>query len=356
MIREALAELVEGRDLSPETAAAAMNTILAGEATDSQIAAFAVALRMKGETVEEITGMARALRERATELPLDGGIARGDLLDTCGTGGDGAHTFNVSTTVALVAAGAGVPVAKHGNRAVSSQTGSADVLEELGLPLDLTPEQCAECLREVGVVFLFAPLYHAALRHAAGPRREMGLRTVFNVLGPLCNPAAAGRQLVGVFDPGWVSRLARVLGELGSKAACVAHSEDGLDEISVFAPTRLAWLGEGGKVREETLDPARYGLSHDDRGPLLGGDARENADRVRQVLGGEKGVARDIVLLNTAAALVAAGRAASIEEGVSLAARSIDDGKAAGKLDALIAFATRAAVGQKGEPGGGGGA
>jgi anthranilate phosphoribosyltransferase len=342
MIQQALAQLVEGRDLSPEDAATAMETILAGQATDAQIAAFAVALRIKGETIDEVTGMARALRRRATPFPLAGDPDRSTLLDTCGTGGDGAHTFNVSTAVALVSAGAGVPVAKHGNRAISSLTGSADVLEELGLPLDLSPARSVECLQEVGMVFLFAPAYHAALRYAAGPRREMGLRTVFNVLGPLCNPAGAGRQLVGVFDAGWVTRLAQVLGELGARSACVVHSQDGLDEISVFAPTQMAWLEADGSVREETLDPAGYGMTHADRAPVSGGDAKENARRLRAVLGGEPGVARDLVLLNAAAALMVAGRVSSIPDGITVAGNSIDSGAATERLDALVEFGRRA--------------
>jgi len=341
MIQRALAQLVEGRDLSPEDAATAMETILAGQATDAQIAAFAVALRLKGETIDEVTGMARALRRRATPFPLAGELDRSTLLDTCGTGGDGAHTFNVSTAVALVSAGAGVPVAKHGNRAISSLTGSADVLEELGLPLDLSPARSVACLQEVGVVFLFAPAYHAALRHAAGPRREMGLRTVFNVLGPLCNPAGVGRQLVGVFDVSWVTRLAQVLGELGSRSACVAHSQDGLDEISVFAPTQMAWLEADGSVRQEILDPAGYGMSHTDRAQVSGGDAKENADRLRRVLSGEPGVARDLVLLNAAAALMVAGRVSSIPDGITLAGNSIDSGAATERLDALVEFGRR---------------
>jgi anthranilate phosphoribosyltransferase len=349
MIREATAQIVEGHDLSPETAAGAMETILAGEATGAQIAAFAVALRMKGETVGEVTGMVRALRRRATPFPLEEEVARASLLDTCGTGGDGAHTFNVSTAVALVAAGAGVPVAKHGNRAISSRTGSADVLEELGVPLDLPPGRAVECLQEVGVVFLFAPAYHAALRHAAGPRREMGLRTVFNVLGPLCNPAGAGCQLVGVFDAAWITRLGRVLGELGSHSACVVHSRDGLDEISVFAPTEMAWLGGGGAVREETLDPADFGLAHSDRAPVSGGDAAENAGRLRRVLEGERGVARDLVLINAAAALVVAGRASDIREGIVEASSSIDSGAALGRLDALAGFGRSTAAPEPGE-------
>ena len=343
MIREALAELVAGRDLPTETANTVMQEILSGEATSSQIAGFAVAMRMKGETVPEITGLALAMRSAATPLPLPNDIQREDLLDTCGTGGDGAQTFNVSTAVALVAAGEGVQVAKHGNRAVSSRSGSADVLEQLGIRLDLSPQECADCLRETGVAFLFAPAFHGALRHAAMPRKEMGLRTVFNVLGPICNPAGAGRQLVGVFDRTWVGRLATVLGALGAKSACVVHSEDGLDEISVFAPTHVAWVGKDRKVREEMIDPKTHGLAHENRDAITGGDAKRNAELILELLQGAKGPARDLVVLNAGAALVVSGRANTLADGIGLAAASIDHGRAKERLDALVQFCRRAA-------------
>ena len=335
-MQDVLRTLTAGQALDADAARSAMRTILGGEATPAQIAAFAVALRMKGETVEEVTGLARAMREAAALLPLPSHLHRENLLDTCGTGGDGSHSFNVSTAVAFVAAGAGAKVAKHGNRAVSSRTGSADVLEALGVQLDLTPDAAAAALDEIGVVFLFAPTYHASLRHAAGPRREMGLRTVFNVLGPLCNPAGAGRQLVGVFDVSWVLRLAEVLRDLGSRAACVVHADDGLDEISLAAPTHLAWLDERGDVREEILEPGSLGLGRHDASALRGGDAAANADMLRRVLAGEEGAAYAYTLANAAAALRVAGVSRSWEEGVALARESVESGRAAAKLEALI--------------------
>jgi anthranilate phosphoribosyltransferase len=336
--------VVEGRSLDAGAAHAVMRSILAGEATAAQIGALAVALRMKGETVEEVTGLARAMREAATSLPLPAAFARAELVDTCGTGGDGAHTVNLSTAVAFVAAGAGARVAKHGNRAVSSRAGSADVLEALGVRPDLSPEASARSLEEVGIAFLFAPAFHGALRHAAAPRREMGIRTVFNVLGPLCNPAGAGRQLVGVFDAAWVPRLARVLGELGARRACVVHSEDGLDEISLGAPTRIAWLEEGGGVREEAVSPETFGLGRHPVAELRGGDAAHNAAVLRRVLEGEPGAALATVLANAAAALRVAGLAADWEEGVARAREAVASGRAHRKLEALVRFVEREAI------------
>jgi len=338
VIREAIARLADRQDLSAADATAVMSEILAGDATPAQIAAFAVALRMKGETDEEVAALARALRERARPFPLPAGLSGDGLLDTCGTGGDGSGTFNVSTAVAFVAAGAGARVAKHGNRAASSRAGSADCLESLGVHLELAPEEAAACLEQAGVVFLFAQHYHPSYRHAASPRREIGVRTVFNALGPLANPAGAGRQLVGVFSADWVPRVARVLGLLGARAACVVHSEDGWDEFSVFAPSRVAWL-EDGRVREETVDPRDLALAHTDREKARGGEAAENASRLRKLLdGGEHGVARDLVLLNAAAALRVAGLARDWEGGLATARKSLDSGRALARLEALIAF------------------
>jgi anthranilate phosphoribosyltransferase len=338
VIREAIVRLADRQNLSAADASVVMGEILAGEATPAQIAAFAVALRMKGETDEEVAALARALRSNALPFPLPAGIAGEHLLDTCGTGGDGSGTINVSTAVAFVAAGAGARVAKHGNRAASSRAGSADCLESLGVHLELAPEEASACLERTGVVFLFAQHYHAGYRHAASPRREIGVRTVFNALGPLANPAGAGRQLVGVFASEWVPRLARVLGLLGARAACVVHSEDGWDELSVFAPTRVAWL-EDGRVREETVDPRALGLAHGDREKVMGGEAAENAERMRALLGGaEKGVARDLILLNSAAALRVAGLASDWESGLATARESLDSGRALGRLEALIQF------------------
>ena len=333
MIQSAIARAVMKEPLSRDLACAAMEQILNGEATAAQIAAFAVALRMKEETPEEIAGMASAMRQRVPPIRT----RRSPLIDTCGTGGDNAHTFNISTTVAIVTAACGVAVAKHGNRAVSSRTGSADVLESLGVRIDLTPESAARSLDLVGITFLFAPNYHASLRHAAGPRREIGVRTVFNVLGPLTNPAGASRQLLGVFSDSLVRPVAEVLRMLGSERAWVVHGRDGLDELTVFDRTHVAELRDG-QIREFDVDPATHGLRHTDRGGIAGAGAAENAARVRAVLGGEPGPARSIVVLNTAAALVAAGACDTLETGITRATEAIDHGDAAAKLGELAAF------------------
>ena len=333
MIQSAIARAVMKEPLSGDLATAAMEQILNGEATPAQIAALAIALRMKEETPEEIAGMAAAMRRRVPPIRT----RRSPLLDTCGTGGDNANTFNISTTVALVAAACGVAVAKHGNRAVSCRAGSADVLESLGVRLDLTPESAARSLDLVGLTFLFAPNYHAALRHAAAARREIGVRTVFNVLGPLTNPAGATRQLLGVFSDTLVRPVAEVLRALGSERAWVVHGRDGLDELTVFARSHVAELRDG-EIREFELDPAAAGLAHTERDGIRGGDAGANAARVRAVLAGEKGAARDIVLLNAGAALVAGGASDTLEAGVAMAAAAIDRGAAAAKLAELAAF------------------
>jgi anthranilate phosphoribosyltransferase len=333
VIQSAIGRIVLREDLTRETARAAMDQILEGEATGAQIAAFAVGLRMKGETPDEIAGLAQAVRDRVS--PLRSRCS--PLIDTCGTGGDNAGTFNISTTAALVTASCGVAVAKHGNRAVSSRTGSADVLESLGVRLDLTPEDASRSLDLLGITFLFAPNYHTALRHAAGPRREMGLRTVFDVLGPLTNPAGATRQLLGVYADALVRPIAEVLRRLGSERAWVVHGRDGLDELTVFAKSHVAELKDG-TIREFELDPAVLELAHTDRSGVAGGDAATNARRIRAVLGGEKGAARDIVLLNAAAALLVAGVADTMEQGVARAAQAIDRGEASGKLAQLAAF------------------
>jgi len=333
VIQSAIARAVQRESLSQELARASMEQILAGEATPAQIAALAVALRMKGETPDEIAGMAEAMRGRVPPIRT----RRSPLIDTCGTGGDNAGTFNISTTVAIVTAACGVAVAKHGNRAVSSRTGSADVLESLGVRIDLTPENAARSLDTLGITFLFAPNYHTALRHASGPRREIGVRTVFNVLGPLTNPAGAGRQLLGVFSDALVRPVAQVLQRLGSERAWVVHGRDGLDELTVFAPSHVAELAKGA-LREFDVDPADFGLAHQDRAGVAGGDAPTNAARVRAVLDGAKGAARDIVVLNTAAALVVAGVSADLQAGVTTAAGAIDSGAARAKLADLQAF------------------
>jgi len=333
LIQTAIAEAVYRQKLSRELAQASMEQVLAGQATPAQIAAFAVALRMKGETPDEIAGMAAAMRARVPPIRT----RRAPLLDTCGTGGDKSGSFNISTTVAIVTASCGVAVAKHGNRAVSSRTGSADVLESLGVKLDITPEKAARSLDLLGITFLFAPNYHTALRYAAGPRREIAVRTVFNILGPLTNPAGATRQLLGVFADDLVPTVARVLKELGSERAWVVHGCDGLDELTVFDKSHVAELADG-TIREFELDPATYGLAHDDHAAIAGGAAAENAARIRAILGGEKGAARDIVVLNTAAALLVADVVSDLETGISRAQEALDSGKAAAKLADLAKF------------------
>jgi anthranilate phosphoribosyltransferase len=332
MIREAIDAIVnQGRSLGEEEAAAVMEEIMSGEATPAQLAAFLVALRLKGETVEEIAGMARVMRAKALRVPFEGP----SLLDTCGTGGDGMGTFNVSTAAAFVAAGAGAIVAKHGNRAMTSQCGSADVLEALGARIDLPPEGVAHCLREVGVGFMFAPSFHPAMRFAAGPRREIGVRSVFNILGPLTNPAGAEAQVLGVADAAIGEKMTQVLGRLGCRHALVVHGEDGLDEMTLGGPTLVYELKEGG-IRSYRVRPEEVGLRQASGQAVKGGSPQENAAAIRAVFSGEQGPLRDIVLLNSAAALVAADKVATLAEGVPLAARAIDSGAAREKLDCFI--------------------
>jgi anthranilate phosphoribosyltransferase len=336
MIVTAIGRAVERENLSEDLARASMEQILAGEATAAQIAALAIALRMKGEVAEEIAGMARAMRQRVPPLRT----RRSPLMDTCGTGGSepaGGVKFNISTTVAIVTASCGVAVAKHGNRAVSSRTGSADVLEALGVRVDLTPESAGRSLDHLGITFLFAPNYHTAMRNASSARKEMGVRTVFNLLGPITNPAGAARQLLGVYADAYVPVLAEVLRQLGSERAMIVHGSDGMDELTVFGENHVAELRDG-KVREYTIDPAKLGLAHTDRKGVAGGSAQENATRIRGILGGAKGPARDIVLLNAGAALVVAGVATDLEGGIERARTAIDRGEAARKLDELAAF------------------
>ena len=332
-IRQAIAHLVEGRDLTAAEAEAVMEQIMTGQATPAQIGGFLIALRLKGETVEEVTGFARAMRHNATRVRAH----RWPMVDTCGTGGDGAGTFNISTTAAFVVAGAGLAVAKHGNRSVSSKCGSADVLQALGVRLELPPEEIAACIDEVGIGFLYAPLLHPAMKHAIGPRREMGLRTVFNILGPLTNPAGAQVQVVGVYNEGLTEMMARVLDSLGCQAAFVVHGADGLDELSTAGPNRVTRLQDG-KVETFTLDPLELDLPRATLADLAGGGAGENAAIVRAILDGEPGAKRDVVLLNAAAGLTASGLAVDLADGLSLAAESIDSGAARAKLEALVAF------------------
>ena len=332
-LSDVIERTLQREHLSADEAEAVMMRIMSGSATPAQIGGYLAALRAKGETVAEITGFARAMRQHATRV----NPTRRPLIDTCGTGGDRAHTFNISTTAALVVAGAGVAVAKHGNRSVSSRSGSADVLGALGVRLDLTPESVAQCIDEVGIGFLFAPQLHPAMKHAIGPRREMGVRTVFNILGPLTNPAGASVQIIGVFDQDLVEPLAHVLRELGSEAAYVVSSSDGLDELSTAGPNLVARLTVG-QVVTSMLDPGDFGLAPARLSDFRGGDPPENADITREILAGERGPRRDIVLLNAAVALHAAGAVDSVGDGVALAADAIDGGRAARVLERLIAF------------------
>jgi anthranilate phosphoribosyltransferase len=309
---------------------------MAGEATPAQIGAYLTALRMKGETVPEITGSVRAMRRSA--LAVQPAVSPMDLVDTCGTGGDGAGTFNISTSAAFVVAGTGQKVAKHGNRSVSSKSGSADVLLALGVNLDLTPEQVAQAIDRVGIGFLFAPKLHPAMKHAIGPRRELGVRTIFNILGPLTNPAGARSQLIGVYDGKLTEPLAEVLGELGSTGAYVVHGHGGLDELTTTGPNRVSRL-RAGDVVTETFDPADLGFTRANPADLTGGTAEENAEITRNILAGrEHGARRDVVVLNAAAALVAAGKATDLAGGLGLANQSIDSGAAQTVLDNFVAF------------------
>jgi anthranilate phosphoribosyltransferase len=340
----ALHRVVQHRaDLTREEARAAMEEILEGKSSDAQIAAFAATLAMKGETVEELVGFAEAIRSRAALLPrvvVDeylAGTERDALVDTCGTGGDASGTFNISTATAFTVAGAGVRVAKHGNRSVTSQCGSADVLEQLGVRIDVPPRRMAEAIREVGIGFLFAPAVHGAMKYAAPARRQLRLRTVFNMLGPLTNPAGATVQIVGVYDKSVVRRVASALFELGVRRGFVVHGEDGLDEITITSRTFVAELHETG-VECYYITPEDFGVPRARLEDLSGGDAVENAALVRAILGGEPGPRRDVVLVNAAAALLAAARALDFKAGVALAARAIDSGAALGKLHSLAQF------------------
>ncbi|TCP59084.1 anthranilate phosphoribosyltransferase [Tumebacillus sp. BK434] len=332
MIKQALQTVIGGGTLDRELAEGTMGQIMAGEATGSQIAALLTALRMRGETVEEITGFAAAMRTFVT--PVESGLS--GLVDTCGTGGDGAETFNISTTASFVAAAAGVKIAKHGNRSVSSRSGSADVLQALGVNIDLTPVQASHCLEQVGLTFLFAQLYHPAMKHAIGPRRELGFRTVFNVLGPLTNPAGTKRQVIGTFGADLVDKMAYALAELGTEHALVVHGADGLDEITVTGPTKIAEVRGGRVERVFTLTPEEAGLARHGIDAIRGGDAQENAEILLRILEGQQGGGRDIAVINAAATLYVAGRAASIREGVALAQDAIDSGQALALLQNLV--------------------
>jgi anthranilate phosphoribosyltransferase len=330
MIREAISAAVALNDLTEAQAAGVMEEIMSGEATPAQLAAFLTALRLKGETVDEIAGMARVMRAKACRVDC-----RGALLDTCGTGGDASGTFNVSTAAAFVAAAAGARVAKHGNRAMSSRCGSADVLEALGAKIDLSPEQAAACLEQTGFCFMFAPRFHPAMRFAAGPRREIGIRTVFNILGPLCNPAGATRQVLGVADGSLGDKMAQVLARLGCERAIIVHGEDGLDELSPSGTSRV-WEIRDSAVERYCVSPKDAGLAHHPLRSVSGGTPDDNARMLRSVLGGERGALRDFTLLNAAAGLLACGLAGDLAGGVARAADAIDSGGALAKLDRFI--------------------
>jgi anthranilate phosphoribosyltransferase len=337
MIKEAIATLVGGRSLSMDEASAVMLEIMDGQATPSQLSAFVTALKIKGETADEIAGMSRTMRDKA--LKVDTSLP---VVDIVGTGGDRAGTFNISTTSAFVAAGAGLRVAKHGNRAASSSCGAADVLEALGVKLDLGPGRVAACLEEVGIAFMFAAAFHPAMKHAAAPRREIGIPTVFNILGPLNNPAGARAQVLGVAEGALLERMATALKNLGCRHALVVHGQDGLDEITVTAPTSICEL-KNGSIGSYRITPEECGLKRAHSDELKGGDAACNAAILRAVLGGEKGPRRDIVLVNAAAALLAGDACINFYEGIRMAKESIDGGKALAKLEAMIAFTGREA-------------
>ncbi len=330
MLKDAIKKVIEGGDLTRGEARSAMEDIMSGNATDAQIGGFLVAMRRKGETVEEIAEFTRVMREKAT--PIDAGT--GDVLDTCGTGGDGANTFNISTVSAFVAAGAGITVAKHGNRSVSSKCGSADVIRELGINVDIPPEKVSQCLRKIGIAFLFAPLLHASMKYAIGPRRDLGIRTFFNILGPMTNPAGARRQLMGVYSRELVETVAGVLADLGSERAFVVNGADGLDEITTTGETYVAEVKDG-SITTFMISPEHFGVPVAGPDDLLGGDTTENAGIFRSVLLGNKGPHRDIVVLNAAFAICAGGKADTPADGIKLAEESIDSGTAMAKYEAV---------------------
>jgi anthranilate phosphoribosyltransferase len=333
MFREYLTQIIQRKDLSESQMADMMNTVLTGKATDAQIGAMMAALATKGETFEELAGAAQAMRQNARRIQATGST----VVDTCGTGGDGAHTFNISTTTAFVVAGCGVTVAKHGNRSVSSKCGSADVLESLGVKLDTPPEIVEEAVQTIGIGFMFAPLYHSAMKYAIKPRQELGVRSIFNMLGPLTNPASANCQLLGVFAPQLTEMFANALKLLGGRSAMVVHGHDGLDEISVCAPTRVSELKDG-LIRTYDLDPEQFFGRLADPQEMAGGDPAANAAITREILTGASGAKRDVVLINAGAALMAADKVDSIQSGITMAAEAVDSGKASEKLNELIEY------------------
>ena len=333
MFKEGLKEIIAGTDLSEQQMSQMISEIFSGNTTDSQIGAFMGALSTKGETFEELTGAAKAMRKKAKRIQVNSSV----VLDTCGTGGDGTNTFNISTTTALVVSGCGITVAKHGNRSVSSQCGSADLLEALGVNLNLHPEIVEECIRNIGIGFLFAPLYHGAMKFAAIARKEVGIRSVFNMLGPLTNPAGANCQLLGVYAPELTEMFAQALKTMGKNRAFVVHGHDGLDEISICAPTRISELNDG-IIKTYDLSPEQFFNHTANMNDLAGGSPADNAEITSSILNGKKGSKRDIVLLNSGAALVVAGKAADVKEGIHMAGKTIDSGAAANKLQQLIRF------------------
>jgi anthranilate phosphoribosyltransferase len=347
MIKKLIAKVVGGENLSEDEMAGAMDEIMTGAATAAQIGAFITALRLKGETVDEITGAARTMRAKATKININNHAVNIDrdeiniedetILDIVGTGGDGTRTFNVSTTTAFVAAGGGIKVAKHGNRAVSSLCGSADVLENLNVKLDLTTTDVENCINEIGIGFLYAPLFHGAMKYAAGPRREIGIRSIFNLLGPVTNPAGASAQVLGVYEASLTEKMAQVLNRLGAREAFVVCGEGTFDEISICGPTQVSHLKDN-EVQTFQMTPEDFGFQRADCEDIVGGDAGENANITRSILKGDKGPKRDMVLLNAAAAFVASGICDDFSRGVDIAAHAIDSGQALQKLDDLIEF------------------
>ncbi len=347
MIKEAIGKVVRGDNLTEVEMEEAMGEIMSGNATPAQIGSFITALRLKGETVDEITGAARAMRAKATKMNLNNHLVNIDrdeinvedetILDTCGTGGDGTNTFNVSTATALVAAGGGVRVAKHGNRAVSSLCGSSDVLENLGVNLDITATDVEQCIREVGIGFLYAPLFHSAMKYAVGPRQEIGIRTIFNLLGPLTNPAGASVQVLGVYEPQLTEKMASVLNRLATREAFVVCGEGTYDEISICGPTRVSHI-KNGDVKTFEMTPEEFGFKRAVPEAIRGGNVRKNAQIIRDIVAGEKGPKRDMVLLNAAAAFVAVGLDGDFKEGIERGRDSIDSGGAREKLNSLIGF------------------
>ena len=347
MIKECIAKVVRGKDLSEKETEMAMDEILSGKATSAQISSFLTALRMKGETVDEITGAARAVRARAIKMQLTNHMVNIDrdeinvedetILDTCGTGGDGTNTFNVSTATALVVAAGGIKVAKHGQRTESNHCGSANVLEVLGLELDISRTDAERCIHEVGIGFLYAPLFYGAMKYPAGPRREIGIRTIFNLLGPLTNPAGATAQILGVYDSDLTEKMARVLKRLGTREAFVVCGEGTFDEISICGPTRVSHLKDG-EISTFDITPEEYGFEKAKPEEIRGGDAKENAQIIRDILEGQRGPKRDMVLLNAGAAFVAAGFDLNLEQGIEKARYAIDSGRAKEKLQSLVSF------------------